>query len=232
MFGDGSRDRSRSPQTQSKAHARSARRPGPRTLSELFSLVDDTVASIVCFSGRDLESAREALRAKASMDLVVTSTYSGTGCFEDSVMALLEAVDHATHLQGGDRVAWAATDWNKASQKFLRAHKRPPEHLFGNVMDRLPGGVRGRLQALESEVLECSKHVRVEQSLGHMTKEDAQREVERLGEKLLDEAMAELEHVEFNESCYCVLHKCECVARRSVACSTQTSLCPLSIHPL
>jgi len=119
---------------------------GPRNFSEVLTVLRPAVAKVV-------ETARAAglvliarFVGKDREEIVVTTSYSGMGTPE----ATISMVRHYFREMGiaAKVTMFSATDVNATCRAALLGQKAESacEHVFGDVLDRIPGNVRLRLE--------------------------------------------------------------------------------------
>ena len=96
-------------------------------------------------------SAMALKRLLCDVGVLLNTDYSGMGCAEMSMRAILASSDFS-----GDAylLVWRGSDMSETCRKILCESKDGPEHVFGNLMDRVTDS---RRYALEQEHNRASK---------------------------------------------------------------------------
>ena len=120
---------------------------GPTTLEQVLAWPQFVVCRLLdhaASNGRG-SSFKLALQEVTS-NIVLTTSYSGMGCAE-MVLPLL-----AKSLQSfgitAQMAPYSATDYDPTCRRMLLSHKKGsrPEHVFGDILERIPRDVRARLE--------------------------------------------------------------------------------------
>ena len=205
-----------SPRVRAKRRGRSPAKwypPGPTTLEEVLSSNTRNLMNLLNNSALFGRRARENLLQLGQLDIVATSCYSGTGCFEgvlhDLMFHLREEVSRLGVVPGR-LCSYSATELGQAGQRCLTQHASGIFHVFENVLGRLPNTTRELLLAVQSEALSDYKNMQEEFRLGQIDKQYFQNEKNRMGKAYVDKLKSCLEGVEFNETDFCLVHNQQC----------------------
>lgn len=139
--------RSRSPpcpRPQSRRQRRCDPLPdGPGSYEDIFDFAEFMLKAVRCgFLNEGLTGLTmdQVLRGLHGRRLVLTSSYSGIGSAEWSVKFLVKALAaRGCQLQCH---VYAVTDISADCRAVLAAHTSPPEHIFGDLRERVPSGAR------------------------------------------------------------------------------------------
>ena len=152
-------------------------------------------------SGAAGERFLSAILDNCRKHVLITSCFSGMGTAEVASQ-LLEA---AMECEPKTFIKYSACDSAKASRRVLSEHSEgtATEHLFGDIMHRLPEHVRQELQAVHKNKLsaynkKASRHGKHSPA--------AKRAKHRLGQELKKEACDMLDGVEFLHMVWCYKH--------------------------
>ena len=111
------------------------------TLADILQIPCPTVQALLRRDDLDLNLANSLTRILVE-ELVVTSTYSGTGAFESGVHKVSKAVTDPLGLTLDDirLTFYAAWEVDEVARNVLLEHPphTRPQHIFGNVLDRIP----------------------------------------------------------------------------------------------
>jgi hypothetical protein len=182
-----------------------ARVDGPSSLEEVLSLPSKY--------GELLGRAphRAALSDVLDRGIFVTSGYSGTGGFELAVDAVVTAagvsLDKVPNI-----VYYSACDSSESARQALLSHspRTRPEHVFGDMLERVPDRELQELKALEQTTLGMWEHAKEEVRLGGMTKKELADYCESFGQEYVEQILDILAGVEFKLQAYCYAHDCLC----------------------
>ena len=110
-------------------------------------------------------------------------------------------------------VYYSVTDCDHVSHQVAREHVAGVLHIFGNLLDRLPDGVRNMLEGFQQEFLlkwksakDCYKGTT--EHPPRISKEELDETKERLSDEYLAALCHVLSRTEFNHFAWC--YKCEC----------------------
>ena len=111
---------------------------GPAAYEEIFELADYMIGAVRCgFLNQGL-AIDETLNGLQGRSLVLTTNYSGIGSAEWSLKFLQKALA-ARGCQLQCRV-YSVTDISEECRTVLAAHTPPPEHISGDLLERVPAG--------------------------------------------------------------------------------------------
>ena len=122
---------------------------GPRSYAEIFDWpakgLESIAAACKC-RGRDAMAYLQGLMS-CSAEIVLTTHFSGMGTSE-MALAMIEDMLQQHGISLPMRVH-SATDFNQDCRKVLMSYQPPhgPEHVFGDILDRLPEQAKDRLIA-------------------------------------------------------------------------------------
>lgn len=136
---------------------------GPSTFEEHFKWPQEALLSC-----NDYGAATGSLPTGSSSCLAsgrtvsVTTTYSGAftiehacKCIEEGLRG--EAMKSLGIVAGCSFRFWAATDVDPTCRRLIMSSKYPPEHVFGDVCDRLPASVIQKMLAAHQVLLSRAK---------------------------------------------------------------------------
>ena len=182
---------------------------GPSDLAGVLSLnqtlLDDLLHVLPSF-GQDSSAS---LRQLAKADIVLTSCYSGTGCFEATFQDIMQHLGKSV-LGARPATCYAATELNPHARACLMAHRNGPLHVFGDVLGRLPSRVRKDAREVEAQFLADFKCLQDELHLKQMTKTEFVGLKTKLESAYVKKLQDMLESVEFNDTDYCFVHETQC----------------------
>jgi hypothetical protein len=147
--------------------------------------------------------------------MVVTSTYSGTGCFELSahqVFCHAQSVLGIPDSEKGDFVSWASWDKCPVARRVLLAglpHCRS-EHVFGDISERCFPTDLAKLRMMEGEFMQLWKDSTMEYENGGLSKVEYVAIRDDLGSEMFGKLSTELQGMEFQEECHCYCHDRKC----------------------
>ena len=187
---------------------------GPVTLNEVLCTLPARVREAI----RNAEAlgqkgARKELTGTLHADMVLTSSYSGLGTFEQVGTEVHKHMRNELGVGDGRLICYSATENSKNAQHALLYASRetgPPWHVFRDILGRLQNTDRNDLINLQNHRLQDFKQVKTELQLGAITKEEYQANRQRMGEDMLKEMMEVLGKVEFNDCGVCMVHQQMC----------------------
>ena len=129
--------------------------PGPRHYADLFEWPTEALDSCLEHASALGVSGVEAqLPELMARKVYVTTTYSGALTVE-YVCALIQ--DLHVSRRGKDNVNgfifWSATDVDPLCRKVALQSTHPPEHVFGNILDRVDADLLMRVQHVQTAIL-------------------------------------------------------------------------------
>ena len=190
--------------------------PGPEDLSAALSYntqQTDHLLQNVPALGHD---TRERLREIVDLNIVVTTCYSGTGCFEGVFREVVGHLRSQFPDCSGDVCSYAATERNSAAQACLLKHKAGIGHVFQDVLGRLPSLAKRQLKDMEQRALADYKCLQQELSLQQIDKASFLTMKQKLESSYVSSLKEVLATVEFNDTDFCLVHgKQCCVSPRS-----------------
>ncbi len=200
--------------------------PGPTTLEGLFNWPNFAVRRMLDYAATNgIPQFGVSLR-RVARNIQVSTSYSGMGCAE-AVCPMLKAALRTVGVETSFQIH-SATDTNSTCRRVLLQHQEDsrPEHVFFDVLDRLPPAVRVELEAAGKELRELLQE-RVEKFKREAarTAEEVRKFekpiVEELGQLHLRRLRDTLAAVDFLSptTCPCAAHERQCsvsVPARSV----------------
>ena len=187
--------------------------PGPRDLNEVLSHNVDLMHRLFDDWQMRGHDTRSRLLQVAELDVVVTSCYSGTGCFE-GVLRQLESHLHCkaeqSGLTAGKITSYAATELHPSGQTCLLSHNANIAHVFEDVLGRLPEDILQKLKEIEGSALSDFKNLQAELALGQIDKVFFGQQKSRMEEAYLHTLKSELQQVEFRATDHCKVHGQQC----------------------
>jgi len=114
---------------------------GPSSYKDIYGFVDYLLEHLRAALERHNAGQRhaEVLSQLHCKTLLITTDYSGIGSAEWAVRFLKRSL-WKIGIQLKVRF-FSATDVDKVCRSILFSHREPAEHVFGNLLDRLPQGV-------------------------------------------------------------------------------------------
>ena len=180
---------------------------GPQSLAEILDMGQQVMKSIRMADKKMRLKMEENLKRNLEDGIVLTSSYSGLGSAEIAASMLQEAA----HNGGNGFHFWSAVDVSRGARVALQqlggGNSKGPDHIFQDIMDRIPTQVRQNLQGiLKQKTMRykavCNKHGPKSSMAGAAKKS--------LGMELLKEASALLHKTTFASFAYCLKHKQMC----------------------
>lgn len=148
--------------------------------------------------------------------VVVTTTYSGAFTIEHVCKCIEEGLrDEAVKPLGlcpdfAFRL-WAATDVDPMCRRLIMSSKYPPEHVFGDVCDRLPSIVIQKMEAAHQVLLSRAQEIIAASGLKGKGRLEVIDELgARCRRKLIQIARKEYKNMGAQCSAYCYIHKRAC----------------------
>ena len=105
---------------------------------------------------------------------------------------------------------WGATDNSPVAQKILMKHTTKINHVWRDVLDRLPPTVRREAIRITKQRLDLGQCAQKEHSLGHISAAEFDLEWTRQGRLLQEQLKELLGDIEFEETAYCLVHDRKC----------------------
>ena len=171
-----------------------------------------TLEGVLDFPRRFLaDLARHDLVDNASMTLqrgvVITTSYSGMGGAETAAAMLANGLGEACGITPCLHF-YSAVDNARRAQIALLGHNvgSRPNHVFVDVLDRLPASVRSTCVAIQDAKLRQFD----ERTKNKLSSEGKQRLKQELGFQLFNELCDVLDEVEFMQEAYCKTHEMMC----------------------
>ena len=162
------------------------------------------------------KGVEEALLEFHNLDVVVTSCYSGTGCFEAVLGQVRSDLSTRFCTPAGTFTCYAATECSPAAHRMLtnddKAERKThhPLHLFADVLGRLHPLDLQKLKNIQSNALGPWKVAKDEYRQGKISKETLLEIRSREGTKMRNMMMEILTSVEFNKYDHCLVHNKPC----------------------
>ncbi|CAE7194005.1 unnamed protein product [Symbiodinium sp. CCMP2592] len=150
------------------------------------------------------------LRQIVDLNIVVTTCYSGTGCFEGVCREVLARLRSQFPDFSGDVCSYAATERNAAAQACLFKHKAGIGHIFEDVLGRLPSQARTQLKDMEQRALSDHKCLQQELSFQQIDKASFVTMKQKLESSYVSSLKEVLATVEFNDTDFCLVHGKQC----------------------
>lgn len=127
-------------------------RPGFTTLQEFYEWPDSVCDSLVGADSGDQAAVVRAARLRASIGsgIVCHTDYSGQLAPETALRMMGLCLQERLSLPSPAHclASWATCDTAPMCTRLARDSKFPPEHIFSNVLDRLPPKLRAEVDAL------------------------------------------------------------------------------------
>ena len=184
--------------------------PGPQTLGETLSHNLKYLAEMTSTVPNMGQDTGQALEALSGAQVVLTSSYSGTGCFEGVFHQIMKQLKQTFPDSSGGVACHAATDINSAAQMCLSSHKSCIHHVFGDILGRVPRGFQQPLKDIESSYLAEFKFLQTELKLGQLTKPEFGVAKRKLEQGYVCKLKSELSQIEFNDADFCLVHQKQC----------------------
>ena len=182
---------------------------GPSNLSQCLSYNSSQLRHLLDVVPRLGQDTAKQLKQTAQVPIVVTSCYSGTGCFEGVAKQVTKCLAAAFPNHGGSCASYSATEISAVARSCLLS-RSSAQHVFQDVLGRLPNAVREELQAVEKNVLDEYKYLNQELTLGQLDKGSFVAARNKLETNYLNTLREELSAVEFNDKDFCVVHNRMC----------------------
>ena len=186
---------------------------GPRSYAEIFDWpakgLESIAAACKC-RGRDAMAYLQGLMS-CSAEIVLTTHFSGMGTSE-MALAMIEDMLQQHGISLPMRVH-SATDFNQDCRKVLMSYQPPhgPEHVFGDILDRLPEQAKDRLIARQLYYKQQFEKASGNGASPHggVSKRNLAREV---GNRFIQETINILlqERGMLCDQAFCYRHECNC----------------------
>ena len=186
---------------------------GPRSYAEIFDWPTKGLESIAVACkcrGRDAMAYLQGLMS-CSAEIVLTTHFSGMGTSE-MALAMIEDMLQQHGISLPMRVH-SATDINHDCRKVLMSYQPPhgPEHVFGDILDRLPEQAKDRLIARQLYYKQQFEKASGNGTSPHggVSKRNLAREV---GNRFIQETINILlqERGMLCDQAFCYRHECNC----------------------
>ncbi|CAE7367365.1 unnamed protein product [Symbiodinium sp. CCMP2592] len=186
-------------------------RPGPSTFDQIADwpgqLRDDLTRGMP-------ESFLGALTSKFDKMIVLTTHYSGMGCAELALL-MLEAEFRRRpegHETESNVILYSACEQDATTRQMLlgpghRDSRLEPQHVFGDIISRVPVDILGHLKEVELQHLEQAAGIAANPSLSREEKEEHKND---LGERLLNSFLSVLSRCKFVAKDWCYKHNAMC----------------------
>jgi len=183
---------------------------GPRTLTEVLGYNTSLAEHLLDIAPSLGQNTAKGLQQMVQTNVVVTSSYSGTGCFEGALHEIMSCLRGRFPGPSASLTSYSATEVDAAAQAVLKAHKAGIQHIFGDIQDRLPNATRKKLMELQAVSLQEYKYLQEELSLGQITKDEFMAAKAKMDTAYVGKLKTELSQVEFNETAWCIVRQQEC----------------------
>ncbi|CAE7524520.1 unnamed protein product [Symbiodinium sp. CCMP2456] len=179
----------------------------------------DTYAEIIGWPSRVLSDMRvhqpqmvTSLQSKFQKRIVVTTHYSGLGTAE-LALRMLER-QFASHVAEGEPssgiVLYSACEKDPTARSMLLNHTAEafnPQHVFGDILSRVPAEQLCVLKDIESDFLHRSEQLCKDAQLSTVDRSDLK---DSLGAEMMEMFLHKLDQCTFSERDWCYVHKRRC----------------------
>ena len=173
-----------------------------KTLDDFYKWADDLFRALKQYFdglGMDSDAMWEAL---SKITVVLTTSYSGAGSAEWSLLFLLQAFRGLGY--NINIIIYSACDNDKHCQRLLMSHHQRPMHIFSELTSRLPADALFDLKTLQNKYIakEAQEHRQANLSGQPFTKKQSKE----VGDAFFEEACLLLSEVKVNKDtkCWCV----------------------------
>ena len=178
---------------------------------------------------QNLIDALDELKSTLHMDIILSSSYSGSGAFEYAATQVLQTCAQVTEPQGESTsrqwICHSASEVGVTERAWLLGLKGMArhEHVFGDILDRLPRPVYTALKTMEEDALSALASLKDQLQQGIITNGEFSAGASAMGQQYVDKICKELAGIEFESDVWCYRHQSLCpVSPRSA--STHSSL--------
>ena len=184
---------------------------GPESFEEIMQWASKQLtSSLAMLSGQGVMPSA-VLQDLSQKTFVITTSYSGIGVPEVALQFLQDAVSqHGGSMQFS---VHAATDASPLCRRVLANHHRATrsEHLFSNLLERMPRGTLEALQGMQAKYMDKFKS-EISAGKGKCSSKTKTIAVTKFGRAFVAEALKWLEqHVQSRDvMCYCYAHERMC----------------------
>ena len=186
---------------------------GPVSLAEVLQTQHLNVKKLVAkLRHTGDESSLDVLRSWCQDGITVTSSYSGMGTFEAVVVQVMSTLAETLSLSPPQIRVYSSTELSDMARRLLASHEgvSAPEHIFTDVLDRLPSLVRTALEQHQREVLEHFCSVRQEHQAGKIGDDEFHEVKTKMTKDYVNFLLHNLHGCKFAASAYCHQHLCQC----------------------
>ena len=184
-------------------------RCGPTNLEETMLSNHDAAIRLVQVADAGM---KEKLVEWVKLDIVATSSFTGTGVAEAAYFQAKHDLASALGIEPGKFLVYSGCDHAMESQHAMMNHGKAtsPKHVFPEFLDRLhPMDLKKNQEYLE-ENLSVVRANKEEYLLGAMTKQQLNSNQAALSARTLETSSKNLGRVEFRTTSWCSVHKREC----------------------
>jgi len=185
---------------------------GPATLEDVLKVPAAHVRRLLRYAdAASLPMIRQELETVCRHGVILTSSFSGTGGFEAMALQVLDECAKVFGMPQPKVIFYSACDILPESLLALSNHHRSrPQHIFGDLLDRLTPDVKDSLVHLQKETLQLWKDTQLEHADGGVSSEELAKEHKRISERYVDGMHKKLDLVEFNDVAWCTEHQAYC----------------------
>ena len=183
---------------------------GPTTLEGILELNALNARRLheYCLSCPDLLAI---LAEWVTQPLVVTSSFTGFATFEHSILVCRRELATLLGVVPGSLIYYAAWECaDHAKRMILGNPMTRPEHLFDDVLSRLPENDKNDLMQIAAENISLADAIKKELKCGSITNKQAGEERAEIGEANRKELQDKLVDIEFNLMAWCSIHEGMC----------------------
>jgi len=190
--------------------------PGPASLNDIIFGWPMYGVTALLDHGAAWGAALKPLMQASCARVMLTTSYSGMGCAEMAASMISEALAG----QGIETrfVPWSATDVDRTCREMLMEHEpgSRPEHVFGNILERIPADLLKSLEQKRMRMLAVLEG-RMTEATAKGTSKDVlvryrREQVQRLGAKFVAGVTTALQDLDAScyQSCWCYRHSQMC----------------------
>ena len=142
---------------------------GPKTLEDVLKVPAAHVCRLLRYADAAcLPMIRQELERVCRHGVILTSSFSGTGGFEAMALQVLDECAEVFGMPQPKVIFYSACDILPESLLALGSHHRRsrPQHIFGDLLDRLRPDVKDSLVHLQKETLQLWKDMQLEHADG------------------------------------------------------------------
>jgi len=142
---------------------------GPTTLEDLFRWSSEALQRCSDYGAANGVGPSPSSCLATCDNIVVTTTYSGAYTIEHVCKVIELELAAGAYRDIGLKACrfrlYAATEVDESCRRLIMGSKFPPEHVFGDVCDRLPGDALHRMNGIQQVLLKRAQDKIKEDSL-------------------------------------------------------------------